>query len=147
MEEYPHGDFDDLYHYRWNQEEGYKLFKCRVEVEEFSGKTARAVKQDFHAKIFLMTLAAAYAFPIEEKVREEYVADEQRKHGQKVNRTNALAMTRDILIGVFVRKEIRQALDAFDLIVYKTREIVRPNRSVNRKPKPKRQYHMNYKRL
>jgi len=147
MEEYPHGDFDELYHYRWNQEEGYKLLKCRVEVEEFSGKTATAVKQDFHAKIFLMTLAAAYSFPIEEKVREEFVADEQRKHDQKINRTNTLSATRDILIGVFVKKEVKQALEAFDRIVYKTREIVRPNRSVKRKPKPKRQYHMNYKRL
>lgn len=108
MEQYPYEDFDELYHYRWNQEEGYKLLKGRVEVEEFSGKTATAVKQDFYAKIFLMTLAAAYAFPIEEKVWEEYKADGQRKHDQKVNRTNTLAMTRDILIGVFVRKEIRR---------------------------------------
>lgn len=145
MEQYPYEDFEELYHYRWNQEEGYKLLKCRV--EEFSGKTATAVKQDFYAKIFLMTLAAAYAFPIEEKVREEYHADEQRGHGQKINRTNTLAMTRDILTGVFARKDIRPALEAFDQIVYKTREIIRPNRSVKRKPKPKRQYHMNYKRL
>lgn len=147
MEKYLYEDFAELYHYRWNEEEGYKLLKCRVEVEEFSGKTAKAVKQDFYAKIFLMTLAAAYAFPIEEKVREEYKADEQRKYDQKINRTNALAMTRDVLIGVFVRKEIRQALNAFDRIVYKTREIIRPGRSVKRKPKPRRQYYMNYKRL
>lgn len=147
MERYPYEDFDELYHYRWNQEEGYKLLKCRVEVEEFTGKTAKAVKQDFYAKIFLMTLAAAYAFPIEEKVREEYRADDQRRHDQKINRTNALAMTRDILIGVFIRKEMRRAFEAFDQIVYRTREIIRPNRSVKRKPKPGRQYHMNYKRL
>lgn len=147
MKKYLYEDFAELYHYRWNEEESYKLLKCRVEVEEFSGKTAKAVKQDFYAKIFLMTLAAAYAFPIEEKVREEYKADEQRKHAQKINRTNALSMTRDILIGVFVRKEISRALEAFDQIVYKTREIIRPGRTNSRKPKPKRQYHMNYKRL
>lgn len=147
MEEFLYEDFAELYHYRWNEEEGYKLLKCRVEVEEFSGKTAKAVKQDFYAKIFLMTLAAAYAFPIEEKVREEYKADEKRKYDQKINRTNTLAMTRDILIGVFIRKEVKLALDAFDRIVYKTREIIRPGRAVKRKPKPKRQYHMNYKRL
>lgn len=147
MEKFLYEDFAELYHYRWNEEEGYKLLKCRVEVEEFSGKTDRAVQQDFYAKIFLMTLAAAYAFPIEEKVREEYKADEQRKYDQKINRTNTLAMTRDILIGLFARKEVRQALDAFDRIVYKTREIIRPGRSIKRKPKPKRQYYMNYKRL
>lgn len=56
-------------------------------------------------------------------------------------------MTKDMLIGVFVRKEIRQALEAFDRIVYKTRELIRTGRSVKRKPKPRRQYRMNYKRL
>jgi hypothetical protein len=39
-----------------------------------------------------------YAHPIEEKVREEYKANENRKHDQKINRTNAIAMTKDILI-------------------------------------------------
>jgi hypothetical protein len=56
-------------------------------------------------------------------------------------------MVRDILIGVFVRKEIRQALAAFDQLVYKTGEIIRPGRTLKRKPKTKRQYYMNYKRL
>ncbi|HBE42418.1 MAG TPA: IS4 family transposase, partial [Bacteroidales bacterium] len=48
---YPVEDIAELYHYRWNEEEGYKLFKSRLEVENFSGKTALAVKQDFFAKV------------------------------------------------------------------------------------------------
>jgi len=74
-------------------------------VEYFSGKTAKAVKQDYYAKKFLLTLCAAYAYPIEERVRVEYKADENRKYDQKINRTNAIAMTKDILIAMFVRKE------------------------------------------
>jgi hypothetical protein len=65
-----------IYHYRWNEEEAYKLLKSRIELENFPGKTARAVKQDFHARVFLMTLCAAYAHPIEDKVVEEYKADQ-----------------------------------------------------------------------
>ena len=98
---YPYEEFGTLYHYRWNEEEAYKLLKCRAEVENFSGKTAISVKQDFYSKVFLMSLCAAYAFPIEEKVREEYRADDNRKRDQKINRTNALAATQDILTGVF----------------------------------------------
>ena len=82
-EKYQYKDFDFLYHYRWNEEEAYKLLKSRLELENFSGKTARAVKQDFYAKIFLMTLCAAYAHPIEEKVLAEYKADANRKFDQK----------------------------------------------------------------
>ncbi len=146
-EQYPYEEFRELYHLRWGEEEAYKLLKSRVEIENFSGKTANAVKQDFFAKVFLMTLCAAYAHPIEEKVREEYKADTKRKHDQQINRTNALATTQDILIPVFLKKQFKEAIKAFDKIVFNTREIIRPNRKVVRKKKPKRLYSMNYKRL
>jgi hypothetical protein len=145
--QYLYPDFVEVYHYRWNEEEAYKLLKCRIELENFSGKTAKAIRQDFHAKVFLMTLCAAYAHPIEEKVINEYKADEQRKHDQKINRTNALATTQDMLIGLFLRKQFQKAVEAFDDIVGKTREIIRPDRKVPRRTKPKKPYSMNYKRL
>jgi len=68
---YPVDSFKELYHFRWGIEEGYKLLKERLDLEDFSGKTAKAVKQDFHAKMLMMTLCAALSFPIEEKVRQE----------------------------------------------------------------------------
>jgi len=61
-----------------------------------------------------MTLCAAYAHPIEEKVTEEYRADKSRKFNQKINRTNALSMTQDILIAVFLKQQFEKALQAFD---------------------------------
>ena len=146
-EVYPYEQFKELYHFRWNEEEAYKILKNRIELESFSGKTAKAVKQDFHAKIFLMTLSAAYAHPIEEKVKEEYKADEKRKYSQKVNRTNSIAKTKDILVGLFIKKQYDKALESFDKIVYNTRELVRPNRKNKRKHRQKKPYSMNYKRL
>ena len=117
------------------------------EFGQLSGKTALAVKQDFHAKIFLLTLMAAYAHPVEQKVREEFKADENRKHGQKINRTHAIATTQHILIAVMLKRVAKKALEAFDLIVSKTREIIRPERSNPRKKRPRRHYNMNYKPL
>jgi len=145
-ESYPYSDFEQLYHYRWNEEEAYKLLKCRIELEDFSGKTAKAVKQDFHAKVFLMTLSA-YAHPIEEKVIAEYKADKTRKYGQKINRTNALATTIDLLVPTFILNKFKEALQTFDQLVGSTREIIRPGRSNPRNKKQKKQYSMNYKRL
>ncbi len=146
-EKYLYEEFESLYHYRWNEEEAYKLLKSRIELEDFSSKTARGIKQDFHSKMFLMTLCAAYAHPIEERVTAEYKADENRKHNQKINRTNALSMTLDILISIFVRKDYKMSLKAFDENVSDTREIIRPDRVVPRKRRPKKTYSMNYKRL
>lgn len=146
MEKYTHDDFVELYHYRWNIEEGYKLFKARVEVENFSGKTAKAVKQDFHAKVFMMSLCAVLAFPIEEKVKKEYKEGEN-KHQKKINRTAALSATCSITVALFIKRAVTKAIEAFDNIVSQTTEIVRPGRKEERKHKPKKQYHMNYKRL
>lgn len=94
-----------------------------------------------------MTLCAAYAHPIEEKVTEEYKADKSRKFDQKINRTNALSMTQDILIAVFLRQQFDKALQAFDSVVEKTREVIRPGRKEPRKKRTKKPYSMNYKRL
>jgi hypothetical protein len=138
---------EELYHCRWNEEEVYKLLKSRVEVKNFSGKTAQAVKQDFHAKVFLMTLCAAYTHPIEERIKAKYKADQTRKFDQKINRTNALPMIQDILIIIFIRKQFTKALNAFDDVVESTRKIIRTGRSEPRNKKQKKPYSMNYKRL
>jgi len=137
-EKYDINEFRSLYHYRWNEEEAYKLLKSRIELEAFSGKTAKAVKQDFHAKIFLLTMCAAYAHPIEEKVIKEYKADKNRKHSQKINRTNAIAMVMDMAVPMFIKKKFEAALKAFDDNVYKTREIIRPDRQEPRPKRPKK---------
>lgn len=145
-QKYTYDDMVELYHFRWSIEEGYKLYKARVELENFSGKTALAVKQDFFAKVFIMSLCAVLAFPIEEIVKKES-ASKLNKHPKKINRTNALSMLRNISIGLFIKRMVRKAIKAFDLVVKNTTEIVRPGRKIKRKNRPKRLYYMNYKQL
>ncbi|CAG5006773.1 IS4 family transposase ISPa45 [Dyadobacter sp. CECT 9275] len=146
-EQFPITDFQELYHKRWTAEEAFKMLKSRIQLENFSGKTAVAVRQDFYAKMFAMTLCATHAFPIEERVKAEYQADKRRKRGQKINRTAAVAMLQQILVPAFIRRKFLQALQAFDDLVEKTREIVRPNRSNPRKYKPSKRHYVNYKTL
>ncbi len=146
-EKYPIEDFKELYHLRWGIEEGYKMYKSRLNIEAFTGKTPIAIKQDIYAKVFMMSLCAAYAFPIEEKVKKEYQQDDQRKHCQKINRTNAAAFCRNMLIAVFVKKKVRESIKAFDDNIIQTREIIRPDRSFPRNHKKKKSYYMNYKDL
>lgn len=141
-----HEYFRTLYHFRWNIEEGYKLYKCRVQLEAFSGKTARAVKQDFFAKIFMMTTMAVLAFPIEEKLKQEQLQS-NRKHPHKINRTNALSMVKEITSSLLITKIIRPALEALDKILKRTTEIIRPNRTFPRKKLKKKPPSMNYKQL
>jgi hypothetical protein len=146
IEKFQSDNIAELYHFRWGEEEGYKLFKARIEVEKFSGKTAWAVKQDFYAKVFVMSLCAVLAFPIEEKVRQETL-ESTNKHTKKINRTSAISLLTQLTIGFFIKKLVPDALSAFDSIVEKTTEIIRPGRNCVRNKRPKKLYHMNYKPL
>ena len=145
--EYKQEEFKALYHYRWGEEECFKLLKSRMELERFSGKTALAVKQDFHAKVFMLSFMAAFAYPIDEKVKKEFQADEDRKHSQQINRTNALSTIRSVIVDLFLKKNVHKAIEAFDELVFKTREIIRHNRKEKRNHKQKKPYSMNYKPL
>jgi hypothetical protein len=150
-EKLPYDSFLPLYHCRWNIEEGYKLYKCRAQLEVFSGKTAKAIKQDIFAKVFMMTTMAVMAFPIEEKLKQESEQwkknGDLRKYPRKVNRTNALAMVREICSKLFINRIVLPALDAFDAILIATPEIVRIGRRFPRKKLKKKPPAMNYKVL
>jgi hypothetical protein len=95
----------------------------------------------------LLSLSAIYAHPIEARVVEEFKKDQERKHSQKINRTNSIAITQDILVGVMIKRLFRKALEAFDNIVFKTLEIIRPGRNNPRRHQGKKRYSMNYKLL
>jgi Transposase DDE domain len=143
-------ELGELYCVRWAIEEGYKMYKARVQVEAFSGKTATAVKQDIYAKAMMMTMCAALAFPIEQRVIKEYKEGQRRgtvKYERKINRTYAYWSAKGILIGMFIKRMIRRALAVFDKQVAANTEVVRPGRYYPRKKRPARLYQMNYKDL
>jgi len=45
IEMYPAEIFSDLYHLRWPVEEDYKVMKCRMEIENFTGKSVLSVNK------------------------------------------------------------------------------------------------------
>ena len=53
---YPTAGFLELYHWRWGVETFYGVLKTRLDLENFSGLGAEAVRQDFHATVYLTGL-------------------------------------------------------------------------------------------
>lgn len=145
-QKYSYDCFKELYHLRWNVEEAYKLYKCRIRMDVFSGKTANNVKQDFYAKVFMMTMCAILSHPIEERVRKESAAL-KNQHPQKINRTNALAICRDLWVRIWIKLKIPDSLAVMDDLLRRTCEIVRPGRKFKRTHLPKRRPPMEYKQL
>jgi hypothetical protein len=71
----------------------------------------------------MMTLCAALSFPIEEKVRAELLEEKnsnEHKHERKINRTSALGMFYEIAVGIFIKKDLKNALISFDELMMKT---------------------------
>lgn len=76
-----------------------------MSMEQFSGKTARAIQQGFYAKVLTMSLCAIYAYPVQERIEAENEKRTNLKHEQKINLTNALSNTYH-LIGGQCRKRL-----------------------------------------
>lgn len=147
-EKYPVRIFKNLYHKRWGVEEAFKMLKSRMKLEDFSGKTARSIRQDFHAKILMMTLCAVMSHPIEQKVRDEYSAEKRgNKYNQKINRADAIAETRNNIFAIFISKSKQIVIDTMDNIILASRSIIRPNRSNKRTKQVPKRKPLNYKNL
>ena len=127
---YPCNIFKELYHLRWTTEENYKIAKCRIEIENFSGKSVESVYQDFHAKVFSMNLAFALTHQAKEVAAKSC---KKKKHVYRINAVQALSKMKDSLVLLFFRFNIMDLLHKlFDLFVATT-EPVRPNRKYHRK--------------
>jgi len=60
-----------VYGARWNQETFYFLMKSRLELENFSGQTAEAVRQDFFSTILLCNLETILTEPAQKVLTEQ----------------------------------------------------------------------------
>jgi len=126
------------------------MYKARVKVEAFSGRTATTVKQDIYAKVMTMNLCAALAFPIEEKVVKEYrEAKKNRdvKYWRKINCTYAYWTAKVTVLAMFIKNKIKAGLAVFDKQVEMNTEVDRPGRKNPGKKRPPRFCHINYKDL
>lgn len=78
---YPYKDFRKLYHKRWKIETYFHTLKSRLSIDNFTGKSVEAVRQDFFATLFVSGLETI----ITEEAQDELAA-RNTKHPQKVNK-------------------------------------------------------------
>ena len=142
-DDHPAEEFATLYHLRWAQEETYKCFKCRVEVENWSGKSSLTIRQDFHAKVFTLNLTAVLTRTAQQQVDEHHRDD---GHPKQVNLTHALCAMKGTLVRLLTSPEPLELLRALIDVFARTVEPVRPRRFYPRRKGPRLHgYHMTYK--
>ncbi|MDR2659665.1 MAG: hypothetical protein LBC27_06730, partial [Spirochaetaceae bacterium] len=113
----------------------YNRIKQKFELENFSGRLADNIKQDFYA---MMTVSNMLASSLREANRkgEKAAGTKERKYEYRANVNHAVGVLKDRLIGIliaddrFVRKHLYEEL----VEEIKRRVVpVRPNREVARK--------------
>lgn len=134
-EKFPRDLFADLYHDRWPVEEDYKIMKCRMELENFSGKSKLSVYQDFHAQVFTKNMTSMLTFTAQRRVNK---TNKKKIYDYRVNFTMALSTIRDTLVSLFQRSN-----PAINPVVY---DILKTFSSVTEATRPWRKFPRNHKR-
>lgn len=99
----PHGLFKSLYPLRWGIEENYKRLKQWVEIENFSGKSVRSIKQDFYAKILATNLATLITKAADEKAKNSLLDDQ-------INFAHALSKLKHQMVKIIIDHQQRKML-------------------------------------
>jgi len=145
--EIPAEELAELYAKRWGIETAYDRLKNIVCLENFSGKTENAIKQDFWASMVLMISVAVFQRETDEKIAKT----QHRKANKYAYRTNIgdLVVTlRDEFIFAVLRKNKILSIEKIRKIVATlaySKSPVRPQRSFPRNKNRNVSFNLNRK--
>lgn len=146
-DEYKYKMFQGLYHLRWGGEENYKFHKVRVEIENFSGKTCRAIEQDFNATIFTANVRALIAQEAQEELDQVHPKD-RLKYNYKINKNISIGILKDEIAEYFSNPDmdLYKFCTSLKQDMKKSVVPIRPGRSYRRIRKYNHKFPMNRRR-
>lgn len=126
--------FKSLYHLRWGIEENYKRLKQWAEIENFSGKSALSVQQDFYAKIVASNLTTLLEIQAQEIVNKR---TQTLRRNYQINFAQALSKMKHRIVTIITAKssEVSTLIKQTAEYLSKTIEAVRSGRSYPRRLK------------
>ena len=139
--------FKALYFKRWPVETKYNEIKNKLEIENFSGRLADNIRQDFYATMLLTNLAADFFDEAQKEVEKEQKGKET-KYRYKVNVNHEIGVLKDRLIQAMLENDDKKRGEKFQEIVnllQKRLTPIRPNRSNPRNIPRKAKFHHNHK--
>ena len=139
--------FQELYFLRWGVEEKYDVVKNKLELPNFTGRSANILYQDFWISMLLANVAAIAKTEADGKVQEKRDGKEN-KYQYQTNVNNAIASLRNRFAdAVFCPDPALRAarVDAIIQEIAKSVVPIRPDRNVSRKKARKAKYHHNKK--
>lgn len=137
-------DMQQLYNLRWGIEEGYKVLKPKMKLEQFGCKKPEGVYQEFYAHIFMMNLVTLIGNQTDDKIE---ASTKKRKYKYKYNWQTAFRSVRSQFVEIFHRAKFESSLDWLIENISKSLVAIIPNRSFERNMtgSKKRRYYQCYK--
>ena len=138
--------FKDLYNLRWGGEENYKFHKVRLEVENFRGKTAHAIEQDFHATVFAGNIRALLAE--EAQTEEDQIYLRKYKYDYKINKNISISILKDEIVQALYdpKRDLEIFCEQIKTGMKKSTVPTRPKRKFAHTRKTLRKFPMNRRR-
>jgi hypothetical protein len=129
--QYPTEEFLTVYHWRWNHETFYGMMKGRLDLENFSGQTVEAVRQDFFATLLLCNMETVLTQTAGQALREQSAGHQAPK---QVNRAVAYHALKDQLLDLLYSElPIETVVEKLQLMFVGTPVSVRPERKPPRR--------------
>jgi hypothetical protein len=137
---YPTEEFAELYHHRWGLETYYGLIKSRLDLENFSGTSEEAIRQDRHATIFLSHMETILTQPAQRPLDP---GAEERQHPAQVHHAVSFhALKSQIIEWLLNEQPIGEGLPKLQRLFLAHPVSYRPGREVpRRKQSAGRSYH------
>ena len=138
---YPTEEFLIVYHWRWGHETFYLMLKGRLELENFSGRTVEAIRQDVQAAVLLANLESVLSEPTQAALREQSTPETQAR---QVNRSNSYPALKHPVLDLLYRDvPVPTVINKLMRLFQGSPVSVRPKRKVPRRRRPSfhRSYH------
>ena len=136
-DQYQIQDFVELYHLRWGIETKYNDLKNKLQIENFTGITPVAIRQDFFATLYLVNLAGVLAIDYRDDIEAAHNTPEN-KHTYKLNVNLTIAALKQDVVSLLLYR----SPSVRDRLLFKIERRlqnavvpIRPNRSFERKRK------------
>jgi hypothetical protein len=126
--------FKDLYFKRWPIETKYGELKLKLELENFSGRTERTIRQDYYITVMLSNIIAVAereAQPIVDHARE----GKGNKYRYKINVNHAIGTFKDHFIRALLEENDEKRVEKIDKIIELLCEHVVPERKGRSSPR------------
>jgi hypothetical protein len=140
--DYPTDEFLEVYHWRWNHETYHQMLKGRLELENWTGQTLEAVRQDLQAAVLVGNLESLLSQEAQEQLSAR---DHQRVYPAQINRAVSYHALKEKMIDLLLsRRPVGQVILEIQKWMRSNPVSVRTSRlspPPRRRPSPHRSYH------